>query len=439
MKKNSPILSGAIYLTAAGLIAKVIGFFYRMFLSQTFGAESVGIYQLISPALVLAYSLCAAGIQSSISKLISAKASNETLWIGMFLSVLLSLFCTIFVYTDADWIARSLLLEPRLEPLLKITSFSYPLSSIHACINGYFYGKKKALSPALSQLIEQALRGGSVFLLCSAASAKGVMPSLSLSATGVVIGEIRSVLFSFFMLFGDLDFAMPTHFRKISGSILAFAIPLSASRLIVNFLQSIENIYIPNRLLLYGFNSKTSLSIFGVLTGMALPLVLFPTAITGSVALMLLPVVSEAQASKDWQEIRTVILRTVLICMLLGFLFSIFFLLFGPLLGRILFKNELAGNFIITLSFICPFLYVNGSLSSIINGLGKTIFTLLSNLASLIIRLLFVFIAIPRYGITGYLWGLLLSQISITFCSVIFLQHLTGAFSIHKENARSIS
>ncbi len=57
MYKNH-LLKGALLLTAAGVFSRIIGFFYRIFLSRTFGAEQMGIYELISPVLALSFALC---------------------------------------------------------------------------------------------------------------------------------------------------------------------------------------------------------------------------------------------------------------------------------------------------------------------------------------------------------------------------------------------
>ena len=62
MPQKNTIIKGAILLTAAGLIGRVIGFFYRIFLSRAIGAEGVGIYQLIFPLYALTYSLTSSGI-----------------------------------------------------------------------------------------------------------------------------------------------------------------------------------------------------------------------------------------------------------------------------------------------------------------------------------------------------------------------------------------
>lgn len=38
---------GTFLLTSAGLISRIMGFFYRIFLSHTIGAEGIGLYQLV--------------------------------------------------------------------------------------------------------------------------------------------------------------------------------------------------------------------------------------------------------------------------------------------------------------------------------------------------------------------------------------------------------
>ena len=92
-------------------------------------------------------------------------------------------------------------------------------------------------------------------------------------------------------------------------------------------------------------------------------------------------------------------------------LFTALFLFFGRLLGKLLYQNELAGNFIMVLGFLCPLMYIASTLGSILNGLGKTGLTFAYSMASLLVRLLFVFFVIPLAGINGYLWGLLVSQL----------------------------
>lgn len=103
-------------------------------------------------------------------------------------------------------------------------------------------------------------------------------------------------------------------------------------------------------------------------------------------------------------------------------------LILGKWIGIFLFKSPLAGNFILTLAWICPFLYTNTVLLSMINGLGKTTCSFLFNLFSLCIRITGVFLFIPAAGISGYLNGLLISQIFLFLCCILRLSVYAGKY-----------
>ena len=456
--KKSRILSGALLLTAAGMISRIIGFFYRIFLSRMFGAENIGIYQLISPVMALAYSISVVGFQTAISRITAtagvsgnSAAKNKTdstpsenfraytvLAAGMLLSLFFSLLIACFVYFHCEEIAVRFLLEERCAPLLKILALSFPVSSIHSCVSGYFYGKKSAGFPAFSQLFEQLVRVGSVLFLCRAFLMEnaGKTPDISLAVTGMVIGEISSAVLSLLYLWycfkkadkyalAAKEFPVPAKVFSISAlfpELFMMAIPLSAGRIIQNFLQSIESIAIPDRLRMFGLDTASALSEYGILTGMALPFILFPTALTGSIAVMLLPTVSEAQALHQEHTIAKAVHRSVHYCLLLGFFCLGFFLLFGPVLGKFVFHQEKAGSYLQILGFICPFLYMNSTLTSILHGLGKTISSFFYGVASLLVRLAFVFFCIPVFGIKGYLWALLASQLLLSVLQLISLR-----------------
>ena len=95
-------------------------------------------------------------------------------------------------------------------------------------------------------------------------------------------------------------------------------------------------------------------------------------------------------------------------------------LLTGSFIGNRIFKNSLSGTFILTLSWICPFLYLGSTLNSIFHGLGKPLTTLWLNLSACGIRILFIFFLVPVAGIRGYLTGLLVSQI-VSCSAALFL------------------
>ena len=191
-----------------------------------------------------------------------------------------------------------------------------------------------------------------------------------------------------------------------------------ANRLTLSFLQSLEAIFVPNQLLLSGLSRVESVSIYGVLTGMALPFVLFPSAITNSLAVVLLPAVSEAQAQNQPDKIEHTISMALRYSLYMGILCVGLFTRFGPALGETFYHNADAGRFIQILSWLCPFLYLSTTMGSILNGLGKTGTVFVHHTVSMLLTLSLVLFAIPRWGIFAYLAALLISELVLAFLHI---------------------
>lgn len=425
MKKNA-LIRGTLLLTAAGLCSRFIGFFYRIFLSRMFGEEGMGIYELINPVLALSFALSTSGIQSAISKFVASEPENAVrrrfriLLCGLCMSGLLSAFCTVFVYQKADLLALSFLKEPRCAPLLRIAALSFPAACIHSCINGYYYGIKKTALPAFCQLFEQCFRVGSVFLFWEYSQKSGVAFSINVAAVGLVIGEFASLFAALaaswlhFLKQKYLSVPAPCSAAAIALKLLKFAVPLSATRVCLHLLGAVESARIPVSLQLAGYSPAQALSIYGVFTGMAMTCILFPGALTNSVSVLLMPLIAQADAASDRPAIRKAVTKCVRFCLLMGTFFLLFFFLFGSTLGLLLFRSGLAGQFLRRLCFLCPFLYLNTTLLSILNGLGKTGQTFLFNMLSLLLRMAFVFFLIPLQGISGYFLGMFAGQLFLT-------------------------
>ena len=406
-------------------MTRFIGFFFRMFLSHTFGEEQVGLYQLIFPVFALCFSICSAGIETAISRCVAQKlsfgkkeAADSILYQALFLSFFLSFALGLLMNRNATFLAIYILGDLRCEPLLATLSYALPFASVHCCIHGYYLGQKQTTIPALSQFIEQLSRVGAVYIMYLLYQNNHSQATIRLAVLGLVIGECFSSAFCFrcFLNTRHLRFSFVQLWkdRHLGRELIKLSAPLTGTRVLTNLLQSIENISIPLRLQIYGFPNSEALGTYGVLTGMALPCILFPTALTNSISTMLLPTVAEIQASSKTKQLKTLIYKVILFGFSFGAVCGLLFLFLGTTIGKLLFDSELAGDFIRTLAWICPFLYANTSLISIINGLGKTSASFLINICNLAIRILSVWYAIPLFGMQGYLWGLLASQLLVS-------------------------
>ena len=129
MSRKHTIIKGTFILTLTGFATRFMGFFYRIFLSHTFGEEGVGLYQLIFPVYALCFSLTSAGIELALSRCVAARTTQgkhrdakELLYTSLILSVALSVFVTLFLQKYAVFISEHFLQEPRCSELLIILS-----------------------------------------------------------------------------------------------------------------------------------------------------------------------------------------------------------------------------------------------------------------------------------------------------------------------------
>lgn len=420
MSRKRTIIQGTFILTAAGVISRILGFFYRIFMSRMFPSESIGLYQLIFPVYALGISLSVSGIQTVLSRTVAAKYAmgKQAEAKGAFLSsltlcLLLSLAMTFGIQTWSVEISRSFLGNVRCSSLLTVLAWAFPFGAIHSIVCGYYFGQKKTLLPALSQMVEQVVRIGSIFLFVSLGFHLTLEEPISLAVTGLVLGEVAAAIFVLFSLTSQGHHTVPPvqAIREIP-SIIRLSFPLTTNRVLLNILQSIEAVSIPLMLKRFGLSASDALSSYGVLTGMALPCVLFPSALTSSLATVLLPEVADLQTSGKTSTLKNLVHKIAFLCLMIGFACGTVFFTLGNWIGDYLFQNNEVGDFLTVLAFLCPFLYAGSTFGSILNGLGKTTLTLLLNGFALSIRIASVFLFIPHFGMIGYLWGLLISQLA---------------------------
>lgn len=443
MSQKKQILKGTLILTAAGFITRILGLYNRVFLANVISASELGLYQLVFPVLNVCMAVCCNGLESAMSKMISAQSADQchenmkrTVKIGLTLALGLAILLCFGVYGLSEQIAASILQEPSCAPYLKIMSMVLPFSTMHACTLGYFFGLQKTAVPAFSQLLEQIVRVGTIYIL-SIYMYMGGKADASLAVYGMLAGEIVSCIFTV-LSYKITSWAAskressstrcvpPQAYRKLFGQLWGLAYPLTVNRLALTILQSAEAVLIPMMLGIYYNNSETALEIYGVAMGMAFPFIMFPMTLTNALSTMLLPAVSRASAQKEFDTISRTVSKSVHYCLLIGILsFSVFYV-YGNMLGIVIFKNQTAGYFLKMFALLCPMMYATSALSSTLNGLGQVKKTLVHSMISLTVRIGFLIFAVPEYGIQGYLWGMLVGYLILILLNGYYGVKLAG-------------
>ena len=425
---KSNLAKGTLILTAAGFLSRILGFFYRIWLSEHLGSELLGIYQMIFPISGVCYTIYASGIQTAISKITAErKASVSVLFHGLTISLFLSLFLSLLLYEGAPFLAEHFLFEERTIAPLKILSFMFPFGAVTACCNGYNYGKSNSRGPAVSQLTEQVIRIACAYFIVFTFHELNF--SCELAVLVLVIGEATSALVSILSLIfkeckGKKINAKSLHKSGLTD-ITLLALPLTFHRLIINLLHSFEATLVPYTLQQSGMTKTMALSEYGILNGMAFPFIFFPTALTGSLSVLLLPVVSKANKEENTGYLNKVIRLSLTFSGGLGFACTALFLITGNFLGNTVFHEPKAGAYICILAWLCPFMYLSSTLGSILNGLGKVYQTFAISVLSLVIKIGCLMLLVPTHGMAAYFFTLLVSQGFTTIAEAVTLHNAT--------------
>jgi len=431
------IITGALMLTAAGLITRLLGFVYRITMSNTIGAEGMGLYQLIMPIYSLSWSIACSGFTTTISKLTAQENARRAygnmgriLKQSIIITSCIAAVLTILLFFGADLLGTYALRDDRTILPLRILSAAIPFMTAGSCIRGYFLGLRETTEPAVGQVLEQCTRMAVIYLIAPIFVPRGLTYACAAAVIGIAIGECLSFFFS---LWSYLHFkrkhkltSPPTkRANQTLSLILKMALPLTANRVIGSFLSAWENALIPQKLRAFGMTQAEAISRYGCITGMAMPLIFFPSALLTSLAVTLVPAIAEATAAHNPVRIRNTSSKAILLTAVIGIGVSTVFVVLPKELGLVIYNQDLS-ELLLPLGLMCPFWYINITLGGILNGLGKQSFLLRNSLFSSAVNIAFIIFFVPQYGVNAFLLGWFISLIGVTTVSLRKIQMETA-------------
>ena len=242
--------------------------------------------------------------------------------------------------------------------------------------------------PAFSQILEQLLRIGAIYLLAGIFVPRGLEYACFAAVWGIVLGEAGAFCYTFFhYLHKKRRWKFIRKPAISSGAcfslILSMAVPLGAIRITGSLLSTLENILIPQRLALFGSSSQEALASYGELTGMVLPLLMLPSAFLMAFSVSLVPEISEACAVSQNNRIRRTVSASLLLTSILGAGSACLFAVFPQEICYVVYGRSNLGQLLFPLAFLCPLLYGQTTINGLLNGLGEHFFLFWSHILSL--------------------------------------------------------
>lgn len=444
--KPESFLRGAMVLTIAGVVVKLLGAVYRIPFTRIAGSEGIGLYQMAYPIYVALLSLSTAGIPVALSFLIAERgAMGDRHGARQVFSVsLIFLFClggilTAGLFYISPFLAQRVLGDNRAYYSLIAVAPAVFIISVASAFRGYFQGWRLMWPTAVSEVVEQVIRVGTVLLAAQALMSRGVEYAAAGAAFGTFTGGcaglcLLTLVYLWFKRQGSSVAAArrepPLRLGKalqILKRLIAYAFPISAGSLVLPLVQVIDTVIIPKRLQTVGFTVQEATSQFGQLSGMAGTVVYLPAALTVSIAMTLVPhlaaAVSRNNRSEVHRRINTALRITFILCLPAA---AGLMLLATPIM-ELLFDDSCAGAVTAWLAPAALFTGLQQTTAGALQGIGNTWLPVVNLMAGCLVKVFcnYYLTVIPGFGIKGAALGSTLGFLLVFLLNIFWLTRLT--------------
>lgn len=409
-------IKGAFVLAVAQLVSKVLGAVYRIPLYLLIGSEGIGLVQMAYPVYSTVLALSTAGIPVAISKVVAenlARGHRAGAYRAFQVSLgILAVTGAIFsaaLLLSARYIAGTVAKDPRAYyPLLAISPAIF-FVAVMSAFRGFFQGQQDMVPTAISQVLEQILRVGTMFVLAFLLMGRGVEYAAAGATFGAVTGAMGGLAFLYVVYRGRLDLSRMAVYASdgdagvmaVLKQIIALAIPISLASIVMPIIQLIDMAVVPGRLQAGGATVTQATTLYGQLSGGAIPLINLPTVFTAALATSLVPSISSAFALGNSRLVshRTTLATRLTMVVVLPSAFGL--LVLAEPIGAFLFDDPGIG---VPLEVLAPgviFIGLQMTTSGILQGLGRTTVPLRTLSAGAVVKMFLTWFLTPRLGIRG--------------------------------------
>ena len=355
-------------VTTFAVATRSLSFLFKMWMSRSLGAESVGLYQISLSIILLLFSLTAgaptvlsrkvAGARGDIDKQNSYTSSS--LIIGLSTGCIIVAVACLFhkqlhlLFADDRCVKLFLIMLPTLIS-----------STIYASIRSWFWGQKKFLTFSSTELFEEVVRIAVASIL-----AGGVVASIdggAVVAIAFTVSDIACVLLLAIIFFAKGGrIVKPQDAKEIFKSTL----PLSTMRILTSLSVTATALIIPERLVDSGMSLSLATAEYGRIAGMAFPMIMAPSMAISALAVVLIPDIASLAKANDIGQIKVKYRMSLIFSALVAGFFFMIYLPFGEQIGKLFFDDAHAGEFI---SYCSPMVFpmaLGQATTPVLNSLG---------------------------------------------------------------------
>lgn len=435
-------LKQTVMRTSIIFLVKAIGLAVRIPLFRLLGSEGTGIYQIVYSIFGFALTLTVGGFPTSLALLTATNAARGLHFFNRLVVPFLMLgVCAASIYYA---------IAPYLAMYLGDSRLSFPIRCIAPALviipllqlyRGLLQGIESYMQASVSELIEQAVRAGTMLLLAVLWMKSGIHAAVGGAAFGAFTGGLIALCF-----LGIWKNKTTSSIHSGRRSARRWSVPgpeaflfmksslaIMLTRLISPASDLLDALIIPHRLQISGLSHSGAVAVFGEIFGMASIIVYLPTIVT---AAMSYTVASKLSASWQSHHRKDFIERSNF-CLEIGWLWglsSAMILFFhADELSALIFGNEDAAKAIRLMSFVPVIAGMRELTTTVLWTIDLKRAPFRGSLLGLACSATAVYglTAIPGFGYAGAAIGILLFElVPLLWNALVMHKHCKGALSV---------
>lgn len=439
MLRDRSLAMNTALLTASGLILRFVGMLWQIWLVSRIGEAGIGLFQLVTSVGSLAATVAVSGSRYTTTRLVSEElglrqpyGAAQALTVCMLYGLFFGLAAGLVLMLVAEpagflWLGDARTVRP-----LMLLALEMPLTGIDSVMHGYFTAVGRIWKSVAISISQQLITIG-VTALFLAGMTPGNLEYACLAITaGRLLGSVFEIIAMTAVYTDDRRrYGITRRHRNaalpgMTNRALTIALPLAAASYARSGLSTLQHLLVPVGLRASGLAAEAALADYGVIQGMALPVVLFPSCVMLAVAELIVPKLTEKQVQQDTRGISSVTGRIMDLGLFFAAITAALLFALGDEFGLVLYRSAEAGRYIRLFALIIPVMYLDMLADGCLKGLGEMMFCMYVNIADAGLSALMVWLLLPKWGLAAYILTICFTEIFNFVLSLWRLRRVSG-------------
>lgn len=410
--------NGAV-LALSALIMRTVSVAFGAYVTGKVGAEGMGLYSLIMSVYTFAVTFATSGVQLAVTRLVAealgrgdAVGARAALRASLGYALLFGSVGSVVLFLTAPALGTALLGDGRTVPALRLLSVALVPVALSSVFYGYFTAVRRPTRSATVTMAEQGVRIVLTVLALGALLPSGLDYACLALVGGSAVAEILSALFHGALYAFDVRRLRRAERGKPPvRALLHITLPVALSSYVRSGLVSAEHMLIPRALSQGGASRDEAIAAYGTLSGMALPVALYPMAVLSAFAGLLVPEFAEGAAKGDGAGNRRLAERTYVLALWFGIGAGGIMVANATSLVSAVYGDPSAGLYLSLLAPLLPVMYLDHVTDVMLKGLGRQVYAMGVNILDSLVSILLVVLLLPYLGAVGYALVILIAEV----------------------------